>query len=145
MESDKWNGRFLELAQVVASWSKDPSTQVGAVIVDSRNRILSTGFNGFPQRIKDDERYCNKQTKHDIVIHAEVNAILFANTNLNGLNLGGCTLYSTLMPCSRCAAIIIQSGIETVCYASRNHPNLQANFDLTQRLFEEARIKLIKG
>ena len=106
-----WNQRFLSLAEHISTWSKDPSTQVGAVIVDDQRRIISTGYNGFPRGVNDfPERYNNRDIKYEMIVHGEINAILFANQSIHG-----CTLYTwPFMPCSRCAAIVIQSGIRTV-------------------------------
>lgn len=106
----KWDDRFLSLAKTVSTWSKDPSTGVGAVIVDAQHRVVSLGFNGFPRGIQDDERSQNKALKYEMTIHAEINAILFAKQSLHG-----CTLYVyPLTPCGRCASIIAQSGISRV-------------------------------
>lgn len=110
MPYNKWDERFLSLAEFVASWSKDPSKQVGAVIVDDKKRIVSLGFNGFPAGIADDDRLDDRETKYDIIIHAEINALLFA-----GRKLEGCTMYVwPIPPCCRCASQIIQSGISRV-------------------------------
>lgn len=111
MLKDKWDKRFLALARFVAQWSKDPSTKVGAVIVDSNKRIVSLGFNGFPQGVVDtEERLNTRETKYEITVHAEINAILFSSRDLTG-----CTLYTwPFPPCSRCAAQVIQSGIKRV-------------------------------
>lgn len=110
----KWDKRFLELAQLVSTWSKDPSTQTGAVIVDSNNRVLSLGYNGFPQGVKDDpEKYENRELKYKMIVHCEQNAILFADRS----SLKGATLYThPFISCSRCASIVAQSGI-TRCVA----------------------------
>ena len=107
----KWDDRFLSLALHIASWSKDPSTQVGAVIVDDQHRIIGTGYNGFPRGIRDDaERYENRELKYKMVVHAEVNAILNATGSVKG-----CTLYTWPLPtCADCAKIVIQSGIKRV-------------------------------
>ena len=106
----KWDKRFIALAEHVAQWSKDPSTKVGAIIVD-KNRIVSEGYNGFPTRLPDKEEWLNdRQIKYQYIIHAEINAILYAKTDLVG-----CTIYTwPLIPCIRCVPIIIQSGIHTV-------------------------------
>ena len=106
-----WEHRFIELAQLVSSWSKDPSTQCGAVIVDQKKRVVSVGFNGFPQGIEDyPSRLDDREIKYDLVLHAEVNALLFAKKDLTG-----CTLFVYPMPpCIRCAVQIIQSGITEV-------------------------------
>jgi len=108
---NKWDKRFIELAKCIASWSKDPSTKVGAVIVDLNHRIISVGFNGFAQGVKDStDKLNNREQKYPRIIHAEVNAILFSQRNLLD-----CIIYVWPMPpCARCASIIIQSGIKEV-------------------------------
>jgi dCMP deaminase len=107
----KWDERFLHLAEVVASWSKDPSTQVGAVIVDGDKRIVSVGFNGFARHIDDaDGLYLNREVKYSRIIHAEMNAILHARESLTDM-----TLYTwPVLPCERCAVHVIQTGISRV-------------------------------
>jgi dCMP deaminase len=106
----KWDDRMSELANLVATWSKDPSTGVGAVIVDTKNRVVSLGYNGFPGCVVDsDEMLFDRDEKLRRTIHAEENALLFA-----GRQLEGCTIYVTHPPCARCAAKIIQSGIARV-------------------------------
>ena len=108
--SDTWDRWGLDLAAIAAGRSKDPSTQTGAAILDDYQRLVSVGFNGFPRGILDDDRLRDRDTKLSIIIHAEVNAILFANRSLEG-----CTIYvSPWMPCSNCAAVIIQAGIKRV-------------------------------
>ena len=107
----KWDRRYLGLAKYIAEWSKDPSTKVGAVIVDRRNRIVSLGFNGFPQVVPDYKRYLqDRKEKYLRTIHAEVNAILFSNRSLNGH-----TIYTwPFAPCANCMNTIVQSGITRV-------------------------------
>lgn len=107
----KWDLRFLRLADHISQWSKDPSTKTGAVIVDQNRRIISTGFNGLPQGVIDlPQRYMDRDEKYGMIMHADLNAILFA-----GRNLMGCTLYTMpIEPCDRCAAAICQSGITRV-------------------------------
>ena len=109
---DKWDHRFLALAEHISNWSKDPSTQVGAVITHTRSkRVVSMGFNGFPAGVEDtDERLANRETKYEMVVHAEQNALMFA-----GERAEGGTLYvHPLPPCARCAVMIIQAGIKRV-------------------------------
>jgi len=108
---DKWTQRFLDLAKLVASWSKDPSTKCGAVIVDQRNRIVSLGYNGFPAGVDDTmERLADRDVKLKMVRHAEINAIQFATRDLSG-----CTMYTwPVPPCAQCAGAIIQAGISRV-------------------------------
>lgn len=107
---NKWHDRFLELARHVAGWSKDPSTKVGAVIVDGKRRVISMGFNGFPRGVEDCEwRLADRPIKYAHVVHAELNAILAAP-----LSVEGATIYVTHQPCCGCAKAIIQAGIRAV-------------------------------
>jgi dCMP deaminase len=135
-----WNDRFLNLAEHIANWSKDPSTKVGAVIVDDSRRIVSTGYNGFPRGVEDsDLRLQQREIKYEMIVHGEINAIVFANQNLQG-----CTLYTwPFMPCSRCAGIVIQSGIKTVVTLLNDNPRWQDSFRLTEKMFAEAGVELI--
>lgn len=137
--SAKWDIRFLELAKLIGSWSKDPSTKVGAVIVDQNNRIISTGYNGFPKNVEDtQERLVDREQKYDIIVHAEANALIFAKTSLEG-----CTLYTwPFQPCSRCAGLIIQSGITRVVSVVQSDDRWKKNFELARELFEESGITL---
>lgn len=103
----KWDQRFMDLASHIAQWSKDPSTKVGAVIVDSSRRVIGLGYNGFARGVRDlDERYAEKMVKYRLVVHAEANAILNSNSRVRE-----CTLYASKAPCSECAKLIVQSGI----------------------------------
>ena len=104
---NKWTQRFLQQARLVASWSKDPSTKVGAIISDG-NRVVSQGFNGYPTGL-DDHDMNDREIKYLKTIHAEENAILFANRDLTG-----CTIHVTHLPCPNCTAKIIQVGIKHV-------------------------------
>lgn len=137
--SGKWDTRFLTLAEHVAQWSKDPSTKTGAVIVDSNNRIISIGYNGFPRGVKDlPERLENRETKYKIIVHAEQNAVLFANGPLVG-----CRIYIwPFLPCARCAAIVIQAGISEVVAPPSDNPRWNDDFDLASILFSEAGVKV---
>ena len=83
----KWDLRFLEMARNAASWSKDPSTKVGAIIVDDDKRVISVGYNGFPKGVRDDERLDDRQEKYKIIVHAERNALLFANSNVKNCHI----------------------------------------------------------
>jgi dCMP deaminase len=140
MELSKWDRRFLGLAAHVAQWSKDPSTRVGAVVANDK-RVVSLGFNGFPQGISDDHRLHDRETKYSLVLHAEENALLFS-----GADLSGNTIYVyPLPPCSRCAAKIIQSGIRRVVTTI---PDEMARWDesvaLTRTIFEEVGIEMVE-
>lgn len=82
-EQLKWDNRFMDMAFLVSRWSKDPSTKVGAVIVDQNNRVVSVGYNGFAKWGNDSkERYDDRNFKYKGVIHAEENALLFANQSV---------------------------------------------------------------
>lgn len=114
-----WDEYFMGVAILASQRSKDPSTQVGACIIDADKRILSTGYNGFPQGCSDDEFPWNRdesegETKYQYVVHAELNAIL----NASGKKLAGSTVYVGLFPCHECAKAIIQSGIKEIIYLS---------------------------
>ncbi len=106
--SVKWDQRFLQMAALVAGWSKDPSTKCGAVIVAPDRRVISLGFNGFPQRMPDSpELYANRDEKYSRIVHCEMNAALFAKESLRGA-----TLYTwPCLSCDRCAVHMIQAGI----------------------------------
>lgn len=111
---EKWDRRFLELAKQVSTWSKDPSTQVGAVLVKDR-KVVGMGYNGFPRGVTDsEERLNNREIKYPMVVHAEVNAILQA-----GHAAKGSTLYvypSFMLPpmCADCCGVAIQAGVSQV-------------------------------
>ena len=109
---DKWDHRFLALAEHISNWSKDPSTQVGAVITHTRSkRVVSMGFNGFPAGVEDtQERLDDRETKYEMVVHAEQNALMFAGDRAEG----GTLYVHPLPPCARCAVMIIQAGIKRV-------------------------------
>ena len=108
---DKWDLRFLKLAMTVSSWSKDPSTKVGAVIVRQDKTVASLGYNGFPRNMPDfDELYANREEKYSRIIHAEINAVLHAREQLTGY-----TLYTyPLLPCDRCMVQMMQAGIKRI-------------------------------
>jgi dCMP deaminase len=133
-----WDNRFLELSKLVATWSKDPSTQVGAVIVDENNQVVSMGYNGFPRGVKDDYRLEDRETKYKLIVHAEENAIVHARRSLEG-----CTIYTApFMPCSKCAGLIIQSGIRRVVSYNCDNPRWVNNFRLSHDILTEARLDI---
>jgi len=141
---NKWDRRYLALAKEVSTWSKDPSTQVGAVTVGSKKEVLSQGFNGFPRGIKDsDERYNDRETKYKLVVHAEMNAIY--NATYSGTSLDGATLYIYGLPiCSECAKGIIQVGIKKVVVEkSKELDNWNESIKLSKKMFDEAGVELI--
>ena len=112
--SSKWDYRFLDLAQLISTWSKDPSKQIGAVAIGDKRQILAQGYSGFPRGVIDSEdRYADRQRKYELVVHAEMNVIY--NASYNGVSLDGSTLYVHGLPvCSECAKAVIQVGITNV-------------------------------
>ncbi|MDP7070121.1 MAG: dCMP deaminase family protein [Phycisphaerales bacterium] len=109
---DKWDLRFLSLAEQIATWSKDPSRGVGAVIVSPDRRICATGFNGLPSGVEDRPERLERPTKYDLICHAEVNAIV--QCARNGTSCVASTIYTTFFPCNTCTLAIIQAGIDRV-------------------------------
>lgn len=107
----EWDQYFLKLAQVVSEKSKDPSTKVGAVLVDQDRRVISTGYNGFAKGFKDNYANISREYKLRYTIHAENNALLFAKQNVDG-----CTSYQTHPPCGHCLAQLKQSGITEIVF-----------------------------
>ncbi len=137
-----WDEYFMGVALLAADRSKDPSTQVGACIVDGQNRILSTGYNGFPQGCSDDDFPWNRdealgETKYQFVVHAELNAIL----NASGKSLAGSKLYVALFPCNECAKAIIQAGVKEVIYLSDKYHNTPSTA-ASRRMLESAGVIL---
>lgn len=141
MRMAKWDYRFLELARLVASWSKDPSTQTGAVIVRPDLSIAATGFNGFPRPIKDWPALLeDREKKYSRIIHCEMNAVLHSRERLDGY-----TLYTWPIPCcDRCAVHMIQAGITRVVAPAPSNTHLSrwaASFDRATKLFHEAEVE----
>lgn len=106
-----WNEYFIGIAEAVSLRSKDPRTQVGAVIIDKDNHIISTGYNGFPSGYPDSKDLWDNPSKHNYVIHAEANAICHSHSLL-----AGCSLYVTHFPCGSCAKLILAANITKVFY-----------------------------
>jgi dCMP deaminase len=137
-----WDEYFMGVSLLAADRSKDPSTQVGACIVSDDNRILSTGYNGFPQGCSDDEFPWNRdhslgETKYNFVVHAELNAIL----NAGGKSLVGSRIFVSLFPCHECAKAIIQSGVKEVVYLSDKY-NGTVSDNASKRMLRAAGVKL---
>lgn len=137
-----WDNRFLEHAKNIASWSKDPSTKIGAVAVKNRN-VISAGYNGFPRGIEDSEVRLNvRQLKYRYVVHAEMNVIY--NASFNGVSLQGSSLYVYGLPvCSTCAKGIIQVGItEVFIRTEKEIPEVWVQeWESTKEMFLEAGVE----
>jgi len=132
-----WDEYFMEIAKLSAKRSKDPSTQVGACIVNDDNKIVGIGYNGFPNGINDDELSWSREgnyldTKYPYVCHAELNAIMNCT-----LIPKGSTIYVTLFPCNECAKLIIQAGIKKVVYLSHKYKNTDST-RASETLFEKS-------
>lgn len=139
-----WDEYFMGVSILSGMRSKDPNTQVGACIVSPQNKILSMGYNGFPNNCSDDEFPWEREggtldTKYAFVTHSELNAIL----NYRGGSLEGAKIYVSLFPCNECAKAIIQCGIKTVVYDSDKYadtPSIKAS----KMLLDAAGVKYIK-
>lgn len=137
-----WDEYFSGVAKLSALRSKDPSTQVGACIVNNKKKIVGVGYNGFPTGCADSIFPWGNQgdridTKYPYVVHAEMNAILNSTTSLeNG------TIYVTLFPCCECAKAIIQTGIKEVVYC-RDYKDTESNF-ASKKMFDAAGVKYRK-
>ena len=141
-----WDEYFMGIAKLTAGRSKDPSTQVGACIVSSDNRVLSAGYNGAPNGFNDDKFPWGRdgnplETKYLYVCHAEANAI----DNFRGYKkeFEGARIYVDLFPCNECAKRIIQSGIKEVIYLSDKYAE-QDSFKASKLLFDSCGVKYRK-
>ncbi len=138
-----WDAYFMGVAHLSGMRSKDPNTQVGACIVGTNNKILSMGYNGFPQGCSDEDFPWEREgdvleTKYAFVTHAELNAIL----NYSGGSLQGSKLYVSLFPCNECAKALIQAGIRTVVYDSDKYAGTPTNV-AAKRMLKAAGVELI--
>lgn len=136
-----WETYFMGIAHLSALRSKDPSTQVGAVIVDDEHKVVSIGYNGLPKGCSDDEFPWDREgdtfhSKYAYVVHAELNAILNAPRSVKG-----CSLYVSLFPCNECAKAIIQAGIQEIIYEEDKYADTQT-VQASKRMLESAGVKL---
>ncbi len=134
-----WDKYFMGVAVLSSMRSKDPSTQVGACIVNKAKRIVGIGYNGMPYGCDDDKfpwdrTGDNLDTKYPYVVHAEPNAILNSNANLEG-----CTIYVTLFPCNECAKLIIQSGIKEVVYMDDKYNGTESDI-ASKKMLDSAKV-----
>jgi dCMP deaminase len=144
MSNCKWDKRFLEMAKLVSTWSKDPSTKVGAVIVRDTKFVVSVGFNGFPKQMSDDEElYSNREDKYSRIVHGEINALIHSNTSV-----AGCTLYTyPFIPCDRCCVQMIQAGISRMVAPLPSIDSLTRwgdSFKKTKRYCSEAQVSIVE-
>lgn len=138
-----WDTRWMDMAKLVATWSKDRSRTCGAIIVDNRNVLVSIGWNGFPRGISDDvdERH-ERPAKYKWTEHAERNAIF--NAAANGHPTKGCTMYLPWYPCADCARAIIQSGIVSIVCAEPDWLDhiWAADFKVVQEMLGESSVRV---
>lgn len=137
-----WDEYFMGLAHLSAMRSKDPSTQVGAAIVDQEHKVVGIGYNGFPIGCSDDEFPWSRdggmlESKYAFVVHAELNAILNSTRDLHG-----CTLYVSLFPCNECAKAIIQSGIRRIVYENDKYAG-ENNVIASKKMLKAAGVELV--
>lgn len=138
-----WDDYFMGVAHLSALRSKDPSTRVGAVIVDQNKKIVGIGYNGFPIGVSDDDFPWGREggfmeSKYAYVVHAELNAILNAPREVRG-----CSLYVSLFPCNECAKAIIQSGISEIVYEDDKYAHTDS-VKVSKKMLLEAGVKLRK-
>lgn len=150
-KQEVWDKRYLDVAKVISTWSRDPSTQVGAVTVGSKGQLLSQGYNGFPRGVEDlDKRYENREEKYNLIVHAEMNTIY--NASYSGICLNGASIYIYgLKICNECAKGIIQVGIKRVVMkhpknTAKNKDKWDEAFKISKTMFKEAGVEfIIKG
>ena len=144
MNDTDWDCRFLELADHIAGWSKDPSRGVGAVIVGPNKQILATGYNGLPRGVHDRADRLERPAKYDLIVHAEMNAIVHCARD--GVSPVNATIYVTFMPCIRCSTVIIQSGITRVVTRPMRDgdEHWAESAEKSRRLLREAGVMLLE-
>ena len=140
---NKWDKKFMDQAQLVATWSKDTNRQNGAVIVNDDNIVISQGYNGFPIGCNDEikSRY-EQPMKYFFTEHAERNALYFAARN--GVSLKGSRMYMTMFPCADCARGMIQCGITKIIAPTPDvdHPKWGEHFRVSMAMLEEANVEI---
>jgi dCMP deaminase len=146
MKPTKWDLRFLQMAELVSTWSKDPSTKTGAAIAAPDNSVLSVGFNGFPQGMPDDmSLYEDRDEKYSRIVHCEVNALL----HVHGAVPIGSTLYTyPFISCDRCVVQMLQAGLRRFVAPACVDPDKLARwgdaFRRTKRYISECGGQLIE-
>lgn len=138
-----WDETFMLMTDLIAKRSKDPSTQVGACIVNDKNVVVGLGYNGFPRGCSDDKLPWGRvgkmaNTKYAYVVHAEANALLNASASIEG-----CKIYTNLYPCNECAKLLIQKGIKEIVYCSDKYAHLD-EWKASKKMIKLAGIKTRK-
>lgn len=132
------------MAKLISTWSKDPSTKVGAVIVRPDRSVASVGFNGFPKTMPDNsEWYENREEKYSRIVHGEINALIFAAETVDDY-----TLYTyPFAPCDRCCVQMIQAGIKRIVAPKPSEDAMtrwQAAFDKTRTYCQQSGVTLVE-
>jgi dCMP deaminase len=143
MPLDKWDQRFWEVAKLASTWSKDDRAKVGAVVVDAQGQIAGVGYNGFPKLVEDSaERYGDQETKLEMIVHAEENAVLGAGARARG----GCIFVFGKPVCARCAGTIIQAGLIKIV-AQQPSEGTDSKWDrsglIGLKMFDEAKVEFM--
>lgn len=138
-----WDECFMDIAKIISRRSKDPNTRTGAVIVDKNNKMIGSGYNGFPRGTKEGDFPWKRdglflETKYAYIVHAEENAIYTSS----GLATD-CRIYTTLFPCNECAKAIIQSGVKEVIYSDHKYLGVDS-YLASEILLSKAGIKVRK-
>lgn len=144
-DMDKWDRRFFDICNLIASWSEERGRKVGAVIVGPANEIRSTGYNGLPRGIRSDVEHRHQKSEGEKYLwfeHAERNAIY--NAARSGTSVEGCTLYSSLFPCADCVRAIIQSGISHLktYSAPESDATFARSFEVSAEMLQEANVRV---
>lgn len=138
----KWDHRFLDVAHVIASWSKDPSTKVGAIAVSQSRQILAEGYNGFARRVLDNAERMQRPQKYLWTVHAEAN--LVAHAAQHGISLLGASVYTTHYPCAQCAALLVNAGVTKVVVDATGVTHMgDETFVAAEIMFKEAAVNTI--
>lgn len=133
----KWDQRFLDVAKHIALWSKD-TTKVGAIAVDQSKRILETGYNGLPRGVQDLPERMERPAKYLWTSHAEENLVSHAARSV----LEGSTVYVTHLCCSKCARMLVNSGVSKVVCGDGQTSMPEEEFLVAVKMFNEAGVEL---
>lgn len=135
-----WSQRFMDVARMVAQWSKDPNTKVGAVAVDANRRILETGYNGFPRHVEDRCERMERPQKYLWTAHAEENLVAHAARD----RLEGATVYITHMCCATCTRMLINAGVKRVIIGPGTTSMPMEQFDVARTMLMEAGVEVVR-
>ena len=140
IDDQKWRGRFLGVAHEVATWSKDPSTKVGCVIVSPDGVIVATGYNGLPRGVDDLPERMERPIKYIWTVHAEAAAV--ANAARTGVRLNGATAFVSHAPCAGCARLMINAGVSCIAVGGGSTSMPQEEFEAAAVMFAEAGVEV---